>query len=306
MAKRGKTQPPTRRGDKIYWQSADLNARYAQFFKKQLIQLALARFRWTGLPSTCNARYLETQLLFQGVATIAHPRKSPDLWMSLKATLGGVNAYGEPSAWKALGDNGTCFDVDSANGVLVWDNMLIGSSLIGDFSLLAYDMSDIMRTKQINRLHSKIPFILKGDQQYKQQMLNLFKQIMGNEPGVLVTKSFSNINIDALTTGVQYIGEKLQEDLLASWNLAFTFLGIKNLPFKSERQTADEIRDYGEPTDLLALNSLQMRRRACDQLNDRFGLNVRVDWNSDFESRTFNFLHDAEAMETEGSGDADR
>lgn len=302
MGKRGKTDAVPR-GNRIYWQSADLNMRYAQFFKKQLIQLALARFRWTGLPATCNARYLETQLLMQGVATIAHPRTQPDLWMSLKCTMGGINAYGEPSRWQALGDNGTMFDCDADNGIVIFDNMLIGSALIGDFALLAYDMADIMRTKQINRIHSKIPFILKGDQQYRQQMVNLYKQIMGNEPGMIVTKSFNNIDVDALQTGVQYLGDKLQADLLASWNLAFTFLGIKNLPFKSERQTADEIRDYGEPTELLALNSLQMRRDACKKLNERFGLNVRVDWNSDFESRSFNFLNDVEAREGADDGD---
>lgn len=301
MGKRGKTQT---HGQKIYWQSADLNARYAQFFKKQLIQLALARFRWTGLPDTCNARYLETQLLFQGVATIAYPKAQPNLWLSLKCTMGGINAYGEPSFWQALGDNGTNFRCTSENGVVIFDNMLIGSALIGDFALLAYDMADIMRTKQINRIHSKIPFILKGDQQYRQQMLNLYKQIMGNEPGVIATKSFNNIDVDAIQTGVQYIGDKLQEDLQASWNMAFTYLGISNLPFKSERQTADEIRDYGEPTDLLSLNALQMRRRACEQLNERFGLDVRVDWNSDFESRSFNFENDLSA--TEGDEDADR
>lgn len=303
MAKRGKTNNEPCRGNKMVWQSSELNTRYQQFFRTQLIQLALARFRWVNLPQTCNARYLETQLCFNGMATIAAP-DGTNVYLSLKASPSNINMYGDASAWRAIGDNGTNFTCTHRNGVMVYDNML-RSSIAGTFTLLAYDMADIIRTKQINRMHVKTPLILVGDQAYKQQMVNVFKQIAGNEPGVIATKGFNNIEAQAIQTGVPYYGTELQDDLMNTWNMAFTFLGINNLPFKSERQTADEIKDYGEPCELLSLNPLSCRREACDKFNDLHMVRVwgketpkplQCVWNEDVESNAYNFMHDVEKL----------
>lgn len=299
MAKRGKTNSVPR-GNKVYWQASELNQRYMQFFRTQLLQLALARFRWVNMPATCDARYLETQLCFNGVATLAHPRDHENTFLSLKAVPKGVNMYGNAPMWIAQGENGTQFACDNDNGVMIYDNML-RTSTAGNFTLLAYDMADIMRTKQVNRMHVKTPVILQGDERYRQQMVELFKQSAGHEAGVIATRGINNIQFDAKTTGVPFLGKELNEDLQNTWNLAFTFLGISNLPFKTERQTADEVRDYSEPTDLLALNPLSCRREACEVFNDRFGVRVygtetpkklECHWNDDFESRTFNVAHD--------------
>lgn len=300
MGKRGKTNGFSPRGEKVYWQASELNQRYMQFFRTQLLQLALARFRWINLPPTCDARYLEMQLCFNGQATIAAAREHPDTFMSLRAVSKGVNMYGNAPTWLAQGENGTCFSCDNNNGVMIYDNML-RTSTAGNFTLLAYDMADIMRTKQVNRMHVKTPVIMVGDERYRQQMTELFKQSAGHEAGVIATRGINNIQFDAKTTGVPFLGKELNEDLQNTWNLAFTFLGISNLPFKTERQTADEVRDYSEPTDLLAINPLMCRRSACDTFNDRFAARVwgketrkplNVVWNDDFESRSYNVVND--------------
>lgn len=302
MGKRGKTNGA--RGGKVYWQSAELNMRWQQFFRNQLLQLALARFRWVNLPKTCDARYLEMQLCFNGMATIASKPDAPGIFFSLKAVPEGVNMYGNPPSWRAQGDNGTDFRVDNSTGVMVYDSLL-RTSTAGAFTLLAYDMADIVRTKQVDRMHVKKPIVIIGDQAYRQQMANIYKEIAGNEPAIIATQGLRDIKFETIDAGGEFIGDKLQEDLMATWNMAFTFLGISNLPFKSERQTADEIRDYGEPTELLALNALQCRRKACEEFNDRFGTLVwgketpkklQCVWNQDVESDAWNLLHDVGAM----------
>lgn len=300
MAKRGKTN----NDGKLYWQAKELNQRWQQFFRTQLIQLALARFRWVNMPKTCDARYLEMQLLMQGQATIAHPKNSPGLMLSLRAVSEGINMYGNPPEWRAQGDNETDFKVNNNNGVMIYDNML-RSPMIGNFTMLGFEMADIMRTKQVNRQHCKIPFVLVGDQQYRQQMIGLYHKIAENEPAIVATKGLSNVDVSALTTGVPFLGQSLQEDLMSTWNMAYTFLGINNLPFKSERQTADEVKDYGQPTELLTLNPLSCRRQACEQFNDRFGTLVygrespkRLEcyWNEDVESASYNAMHNMSKM----------
>ena len=304
MGKRGKSNDGTHNSGKLYWQSAELNLWWRQFFRKQLIQLALARFRWVNLPKTCDARYLELHLLFDGMATLAQPTGAPGQFLSLKAVPEGINMYGNPPAWRALGDNGTDFRCDSSNAVIIYDNML-RAPMANSFNLLAFEMSDIVRTKQINRQHCKTPFVFKGDQQYRQQLKQLYNTIADNEPAIVATRGMNGMDVDAIQTGVTFMGKELQEDLMATWNMAFTFLGISNLPFKSERQTADEVKDYGQPTELLTLNPLSCRRDACDKFNDRFGTLVygtetpkklECVWNEDFESSSYNAMHDLERL----------
>ena len=75
MARRAPKQSnPLMRGNDIYWASAAYNQRLFIMFRQQIIDLALTRFRWVNLPPTCDSRYLEWTLLFQGCATIAHPK----------------------------------------------------------------------------------------------------------------------------------------------------------------------------------------------------------------------------------------
>lgn len=305
MGKRGKTNPCD--SGRVYWQSAALNQRWAQFFRAQLIQMALSRFRWINLPDTCNARYLEMQLLTKSMATISY-NAGADFkdwrFYSLQMTPSGLDMYGEPLDWRCIGDNGTNFGASPLSGVAIYDNLL-WSSTIGSIELLSYDLADIIRTKQVNRQHAKQPITLVGDQAYRQQMLNIYKQITGNEPAIIATKGMQNVDIAAIKTGAEYIGDKLNEDFRETFNIALTMLGIQNLPFKSERQTADEIQDYEEPTELISLSPLKARRMACDKFNERFaGSNIGgriidpIDcvWSQDLESKAYNFRHNLEKM----------
>lgn len=298
--RRRKRNPYNPGGNPVWWQSAAMNDVYHMFFRQQILKLALARFRWVGLPPTCDARYLEWQLLFQGVATIARPRNIQGAdFLSLRAVQSGrLTPYGLPSEWRAQGDNGTDFFVNHENGVLVWENML-HFPLISQVDALAWDMSDIVRTKQVNRVHVKVPFVLAGPREMREQMVNLFSQKVGNEPGIVVTDKMSDLiesNVALFQTGVEYLGEKLNADLMETWNMVYTMLGIKNLPFKTERQTADEIRDYDQPTELMTLGCLSERRRAADDLNRRFGLDVSVYFNEDWESTNYNVMNSVQRI----------
>lgn len=109
-----------------------------------------------------------------------------------------------------------------------------------------------------------------------------------------------SMKANVLKTNVEYIGMELQNDIQNTWNSFYQALGIKNLPLKMERQTADEIQDYGEPTDLRALSELEERRAACDILNTRFRKYlkepIQVVWNEDNISRNYDYLNNLERL----------
>lgn len=278
-----------------HWQSEELNNRTYEFYRNVIMQLAMSRFKWVGLPDSCDVRYLEFQLMCEGVATIAFPASIRGGFLTLKAALRGpVNMYGNPSAWLGIGDNGTRIACNVDNGVLVWDNKTRYPVMNG-IELYANELTHIRIANRVNLQQMKMPFLLKGPQEKRQEMVNLFSKIDGGEPAIITTNSFSeNIDIDAIQTGVEYHGEEFAQAEANVWNRIYTFLGSQNSTFKQERQTEDEIRAQTQPTGVIRLNSLDARREAARKLNERFGSllpgEVQVVWNEDYESEIHNLM----------------
>ena len=288
-------------GSPVYWQSANYTRRLFRALCDSVERLAISRFRWVGLPDSCDPRFLELTLLRQGAATIATPKggKLPG-WYTLMATQQGApNMYGDPVRWKARGVNGTDFSVDARNGVMVWDNEL-RRPIMPLLRLYVRELVDVYRTKQLNRMHQKIPYIITAPREQELAVANVLKMILGGEPAVVGTDDLKAITdgISAINLGVEYQGEALTAEEQNIWAKIYAALGIGNLTYKAERQIEDEVRAYEEPTDIMTLSSLESRRRAAEKLSDLSGFDVHVYWNQDIESDDFNFVHSiAQQME---------
>lgn len=274
----------------------------------QMLNVALSRFKWINLPKTCDAWFLEYNLLHFGYATIAFPKNKPGIFFSNQAVMqGGFNVYYKPRAWYAFGINGWRFRVDNGNGVFIYANHA-RTPLIPTIEFFAHEIEDLYATRRQNRFNQKTPFILEVPAGQQTAGVNVIKQISGGEMAIMATPGFTDsMKAQVLQTGVQYIGAELQTDIQNTWNSFYQALGIKNLPLKMERQTADEINDYGEPSDLRALSELAERRTACDILNTRFekylDAPIQVVWNEDNISRNYNYLNDLERMTDDDDGE---
>lgn len=279
----------------LYWESAAYNSALFQMYRQQIIKLAMSRFKWVNLPKTCNERYLEMILLFQGVATIACPRKLKGTFYSTQvAQMNPPNIYDNPTKWLSIGNNGWRFKCSPKNGVIVWDNRA-RYPLMQMIDMWAQELCDIRRTKQINRLHVKTPYIIKCRPEQEQQAINIFKQISGGEPAIIGTDGLTNIDLDVLEMKVPFLGEELTAEELNTWQQVYATLGIQNLTYKAERMVQDEVNKRDEPSDLMALDGLNCRREACRILNDRFGAYLEAPiecvWAKDNQSDNFNFTH---------------
>lgn len=279
----------SRLGYGSYWQSSRINRALYACFVTQAENVALSRFKWLGLPPTCDERWLERCLLFEGQATIAFPANMPGTFFSTKcAQSGPLNVYDNPTQWRSVGNDGWSFEVNNANGVMVYDN-LNRTPVMNQIDVMCRELVDCFRTKQINRMQQRSPYIIKGPRNKKFDLTQVIKQLFGGEPAVVGYQSMmDDISIEAINTQVPYLGKELQEDYENIWNQIYLLLGIRNLPYKSERRIESEVRTQNEPSDFNRLTALMARRQACDQLNRRFGdylaEPVRVVWNADNES----------------------
>lgn len=279
----------------VYWQSAAYNERIYQGIKTLIENIAFARFRWEGLPDTCDARYLEKTLYYQGIATISAPNVATakaGKFFSLMCTIQGQpNMYGNPSKWLCLGDNGTQFKADGRTGYYCYDN-LTRKPLNGLLNIYARELADIIRTQQIDRMHLKTPYLITAPKGMELTVLNVLKQMLGGEPAIVGNDALSNIDVSVIATNTEFHGQELTAAEANVWNKIYTALGIANLTFKAERQIEDEVRAFKAPTDLMALSPLMCRRQMADYLNKHFDLRINPVWNVDYESNNYNAVHD--------------
>lgn len=309
---RRKQQPRNRCGfmGEVYWGTEDYNRRLYEAYLNQVFQLAIARFEWRGLPATVDPIWLERTLLCKGVATIAQPLKGRKrgLWYAAKmVTDGELNVYDRPSRWIAYSRELLRFKVTPKNGVIVYDNDT-RTPVLDAIDLAVRELVDIQKTKQVNRFHQKVPYILVTDPDTELSANNLLLNIMSGNPATIANRGITNIETYTLQTLVPYLGAELTAAEQNVWNRIYTMLGIANVTYKSERMIEDEVRSMSEPATMMALSGLIERRRAADMLTDLTGNEVTVIWRRDNLSENVNTLENVKeatkiiAGDTKGLG----
>lgn len=304
MANKNRGKKGCHFGEPNYWQSEDYNRRTRLMFEEWILQLAINRFRWAGLPDTCDVRVLEWALHTGGAAAICTPSSDdlPPIWYSLPSVHDGrLSVYGAPTAWRCKGvGGGTDFKSDWSKGAWVW----YSKSQFGVWNaiqLFSTRLTHLVHTEDINLFHQQNPMLITAPDNFKRDAENAFKQIASGEPAIIANKTFEDIEIKAISTEQPYIGLDLNVALQNMWNSVYRFLGIEHLAFeKGERMIEEEARGNTYPTALMLLDCLDARRDACNHLNENFGLDVQVYFNSDIESYNFNFLGDVERVANAG------
>lgn len=288
-----------------FWQSDNYNKRTYAKNLSMLLSLAMNRFRWEGLPDTCDARFLEMQLHRSGIATICHDVETPDIWETLIALPQGTfNKYGIPTKWQAMGydPNSSRYDVTPDNGELVYYSWT-RSNVWNALGLYARKLAHYERTEDVNLTHQMKPWVfVASDRAQKLQLENIMTQTLGGEPAIVVnTPGLSMVEgITAINTGVELVVEQLARGYQNCLNSALMLLGIPHLAFeKGERMIEQEALANTAPTNTLLLDCLQARRDACKRLKQldpvRFA-DLNVYFNDDIESYNFNYVNNIEAQ----------
>lgn len=285
-------------GRAMWWESASYNQRLVMYYRNVIMQLAMNRFKWINLPSTCDARFLEYTLLNEGVATIAYPPNMRGTFFSTRVQFTSeLNVYDNPFQWDSVGNNEWRFHCTLFNGALIHDNST-RFPLMEGINLYARELAQIRITKNVNRFHQKMPVVFMAPEARKMDAINMIKQVAGGEPAVLAYPEFErDVSATVISTGVPYLAEPMAQDEMNVWNRVYMMLGIDNSTLKMERQTQDEIQAHKNPAELIRLASLNERREAAKHLNEFFPEylldgEIKVEWNRDLESNNWNFSHD--------------
>lgn len=283
-----------------YWQSAAYNQRVYAKNLDMLVSIMLNRFRWLGLPDSCDERFLEWQLLRNGIATMCHSDAMPDVWQTLScAPYGEFNAYAIPTQWRAIGwDGKTQYDVRKGeNGEMCFYSMS-RSNPWNALEIFARKLTHFERTEDSNLFNQVHPVAFIAPQEKKLELENVVNQIAGYESAIVGDKSVGNLfdEIKTLDMKAPIIVHELSQGYQNTLNNFLMFAGVPHLAFeKGERMIEDEARANTAPTNLALLNCLSARRQFCEQMRP-YGFDLQCVFNEDLESYNFNYLNNIEQL----------
>lgn len=250
------------------------NAVFHDYYSR-LKAIALSVFEWKDLPPTCNARFLEDTLFHYGCAIFVD---DPEMaYLTVKATPAAeLNVYNEPVAYQAFSTGySRMFDRDEC--VYIRNNYL-DKSTDSTIGLFAERLTVLEMTMSVNINAQKTPILIRCDEKTRLSLENVYRQYSGDMPHIFGTKALGDKPIEAIVTGAPFVANLLREEKRAVWNEALEFLGINTNPAdkKKERLIVNEVESNNEQIDIQASTMLLCRERACEEINEKFGLNVSV------------------------------
>lgn len=264
-----------------------------RFYQRYVTELALARFKWTGLPEEpegdIRPRYIELQLFSRAFA-LWFKHKKWDRHLCLQATPSGqIDMYGDPTSFHVIG-NGTTKDIDglsvgAKDGVPIWANRLRVPEL-DMVGIYTSRMAQFDQTVDVNVKAMRHPFILASNATNKQSVLEIFRNIEDGEPAIMVNDQFTSGQ--SVKDIVQVLDMKIDPNLVTNllidkrklWNEMLTFLGINNAnQDKRERLVQSEVTANDSEILIARAINMDMRKEACEQINKKWNLNVDVEWN---------------------------
>lgn len=285
----------SRNKNRAFISTRNENIRTYRLYLDQILEIAIARYKWNGLPKTIDERFLELTLCGKNGAVLFFKDENIG-HLALPCTMSGrFNVYKIPIQRRAYAVNGYQATRDDTNSVIIYSNQLHnGMSVYNRLVQYAKDLYLIDSIIMVNVNAQKTPLMLLADEKQMLTLKNLYMKYDGNQPFIFGDRNDLNPNsIQALVTGAPYVADKLYELKQNIWNEVLTFLGVPNVQMnKKERLITDEVNRGLGGVFASRYSGLLSRRQACDQINEMFGLNLSVEYRN--ESETDNVKAEAE------------
>lgn len=271
----------------------------------RLMELSISMFEWKNLPEGIDERFLEMVLFTDGQAVFFKDDELGD-YLALQCLINGkLNVYRIPINRRAFAVNGYQKQLTDKDSVIIFNNMLHTNSWL-DVKMFAKRLYNLDRIIDVNANAQKTPILIKGNEQQRLTLTNLYKEYDGNAPVIFADKSLDMNALQVMSTQAPYVADKIYQLKTQIWNEALTYLGISNVSFqKRERMVSDEVTRSQGGTVASRYSRLNARRQACEQINKMFGLNIECDFREDyqFSEEVVDFTKDSQSGEKGNIGD---
>lgn len=261
----------------------------------KLIDIAISSFQWTNLPEGIDERQLEFWLLKNGYCLFFKDddlkydskNRAPEGYAVLQCMLkGDFDNYGYPRERTAYAVNGTNINLNEDNSIIIFNNYS-RTPMYPMLDMYARRLTEIERSIDINVMGQKTTKVLPIDDRQVLTYQNAMDKMSHNIPLIKVSKGFDTKALEPIDLTTEFVADKLTTLKNTYWNEALTFLGIENIhTAKKERVITDEVLADMGAVEAARFTRLNPRQKACDEINERFGLDVQCEFRSGIYIRT--------------------
>lgn len=266
-----------------------------KFFMNNMARRTSTMFKWEGLPEKLTQRYLELLTQLKGVSGLI---KQGEEYYIVRGSLGEkLNPEYMPTKYIVsnpyLEITSKSYDIygslrnkeykpEDSVVIIPNDSLYLGLNEI--FSFHSEILTEIQLTKRCVLVHERMPYaFVAGDNNAYQSVKDYLKDLDDGELSAIFDKNLlkeTNILSSSNSSGRNVITQLLEAEQYQKAAL-FNDLGLQlNYNMKRETITSSEAQ-LGESALLpLCDDMLNMRKKACEQMNELFGLNVSVDFSS--------------------------
>ena len=239
--------------------------------------LSLNMFRWEGLPETIESRHIENSLFNYGLCLIVNDKDMG--FLSVPCNYGAyMNVNNVPTEVITCGFNYIKTfkyireDKDKCQLILNNDLAIGNEQYIFDYAQRMFEVENCIR---VNINQQKFPWFVNTTPNNKKTMETMFQKVLNGEPYILGSKDQIG-NVEVLTLNTPYIADKLNEYKYELEREVLSFHGLNNNFEKKERLLVDEVNSNNDFIDRNVELMYRQRKLACEQLNKKFGWNVKV------------------------------
>ncbi len=262
-----------------------------RMYRRILTEMSVARFKWIGLPSSIDERFLELMLFRNGLVAWYFDHEITARHYALRATAAGpLNMYDNPVGYRVYGNatfTGKNLTTDPTRPdfcVPIWSNALRTPD--NDIVMLyAADLADMDTTIRINSRNARRSKVVVADENARLSATNINNQIDSGEPTIFLNSAGRDLlnNFTAVDLGVHPDSiEKLQIARGRLWNEVMGLLGLNFAnQDKRERMVVDEVNANDEQVSNMRAVALNQRKKAAREINRQWNLNIDVKFNVD-------------------------
>lgn len=255
------------------------NETYIDYLER-MKKICLSMFEWVNLPDSCNARFLEMCLFYNGQAALLYDDDYG--YINTMAADGGyINIYGLPTEVQCysyrFNQRRSLYTVDTGEEkgkecILVMNNYE-RIPTTASVSLFAYRLAEAQRTADVNIKAQRTPILITTDQKQYFTLKKMYEEYDGNTPAIFADKNLISPDaLKAMKTDAPFLCNDIYQYKREIWNEFLTAMGIQNLSEKRERLISSEVDSNNELLNLNLQALLIPRKDACRQFNEKYGL----------------------------------
>lgn len=268
--------------DLEFWQSARVNTNSMRQYYNRLVELSVSMFEWKNVPDSVDVRFLELCLFTYGYCLFFKDEVLG--YLTLNGAIGGkFNVYRIPTTRNAIASNGYHKELTDKDSVIIYNNFMHLNSMM-EVVQYATRLGNLDRAIDVNVNAQKTPILISCEESQRLTLKNLYMKYDGNQPFIFGDKQLNPNSLKAINTGATYVADKMYTLKTEIWNEALTYLGINNVNIqKKERLITDEVSRNQGGVVASRYSRLEMRKKACKEINKMFGLEMDVEYRQSVE-----------------------